>query len=87
MTNESQMETPDPIHDFEEDIKFLVQALQDSFEADAAQAKVDDHNNLLYIEIEGLQEYSDEEIEEIAGPILEELDLDFEEILLVPLSP
>ena len=81
------METPDPIHDFEEDIKFLVQALQDSFEADTAQAKVDDHNNLLYIEIEGLQEYSDEEIEEIAGPILEELDLDFEEILLVPLSP
>lgn len=80
------METPDPIHDFEEDIKFLVQALQDSFEADVAQAKVDDHNNLLYIEIEGLQDYSDDEIEEIAGPILEELDLDFEEILLVPLA-
>jgi hypothetical protein len=45
-----------------------------------------DQNNLLYIEIEGLQDYTDEEIEEIAGPILEELDLDFEEILLVPLS-
>ncbi|HBD42104.1 MAG TPA: hypothetical protein DEF03_03280 [Bacteroidetes bacterium] len=77
---------PDALDAFHEDIQTVVQALKDSFEADAAQAKVDDHNNLLYIEIEGLQDYTDEEIEEIAGPVLEELDLDFEEILLVHLS-
>jgi ATP-dependent 26S proteasome regulatory subunit len=77
---------PDALDAFHEDIQTVVETLKDSFEADAAQAKVDDHNNLLYIEIEGLQDYTDEEIEEIAGPILEELDLDFEEILLVPLS-
>jgi hypothetical protein len=36
--------------------------------------------------LEGLQDYEDDEIEEIASPLLEELDLDFEHIYLLPIE-
>jgi hypothetical protein len=71
---------------FSEDLAVLVQALRESFESERARYFVDEIHEVLYIEIEGLEEYSPEEITEIASPLLEELDLDFEEISLVPLS-
>lgn len=71
---------------FEEDIRFLIDALQESFEATEARYHIDEVHDALYIEIEGLEEYSEDEIQEIASPLLEELDLDFEEIYLVPLG-
>lgn len=70
---------------FEEDLQYLIKILMDSFESTDAQHFVDDHNEILYIKLEGLQDYEDHEIEEIANPILEELDMDFEEIILLPL--
>ena len=71
---------------WQEDIEYLVKILKESFESTDTTYCVDEINNLLYIELEGLDEYSEEEIVEIAGPVLEELDLDFEDILLLPLS-
>lgn len=70
---------------FDEDLRILIHALKESFEADDARYHIDEVHDALYIEIEGLDEYSEDEIQEIASPLLEELDLDFEEIYLVPL--
>lgn len=70
---------------FEEDLQFLIKTLKESFESTDAQFYVDEHNDTLYVKLEGLDEYPDEEIEEIASPIFEVLDLDFDEIILLPL--
>jgi len=70
---------------FEEDLQFLIKTLKESFESTDAQYFVDDHNDTLYVKLEGLDEYPEDEIEEIASPIFEILDLDFDEIILLPL--
>lgn len=70
---------------FEEDLQFLIKTLKESFESTDTQYFVDDHNDTLYVKLEGLDEYSEDEIEEIASPIFEVLDLDFDEIILLPL--
>ena len=59
---------------FEQDVDLLVQALKDSFESTDAIYLLDHFNNPLYVNLEGLAEYSEEEIEEIAAPLLEELE-------------
>jgi len=71
---------------FEEDLKLLIKTIQDSFEAEKIRHFLDDRRNTLYVEIEGLDEYTQEEIAEIANPIFDELDLDFDEIALLPLQ-
>lgn len=70
---------------YQEDVQFLIKTLKDSFESTDVQFYIDEHNDTLYVKLEGLEEYPDEEIEEIASPIFEVLDLDFEEIVLLPL--
>jgi len=70
---------------FEEDVNFLVGTLKESFESSDVRFFIDEQNDTLYIELEGLNEYSEEEIEEIASPILEIMDLDFDEIIILPL--
>jgi hypothetical protein len=70
---------------FEEDVQFLVDTLAKCFESVDAEFYIDEHNETLYIKLEGLQEYSEAETEEIAGPVLEEIDMDFEQIVLLPL--
>jgi len=40
----------------------------------------------LYVELEGLSDYSEEEIIEIAEPVLDVIELDFEDVILVPLT-
>ena len=69
-----------------EDVEYLVQILKESFESTDAAYSIDEMNDTLYVELEGLDEYPDEEILEIAEPILEEIDLDFEDIILLSLS-
>jgi len=71
--------------EWEKDVKFLVNILKESFESSEASFYLDELHESLYIELEGLSDYTNEEISEIAGPILEELDLDFEDIILLPL--
>ena len=69
---------------FEEDLNVLVETLKESFESSDAEYHIDEVNETLYIKLEGLDDYSQTEIVEIAGPILEELDMDFEEIVFMP---
>lgn len=79
-------ETEQEYQAWHEDIEYLVKILKESFESTDSSYYVDEMNEILYVELEGLDEYSEEEIVEIAGPVLEELDLDFEDIILLPLS-
>jgi len=69
---------------FESDLSILLEVFKKSFETDRIRHFFDDNENSLYIEIDGLEELSSSEIEEVAGPILEELDLDFDEVILLP---
>jgi len=71
---------------YEQDIKLLVDTLRKCFNAQKARYSVIGHQNILYIEIEGLDELSPEEISEVAEPVLDELDMDFDEISLLPLK-
>jgi len=71
---------------YEQDIKLLVDTLRKCFNAQKARYSVVGHQNILYIEIEGLDELSAEEISEVAEPVLDELDMDFDEISLLPLK-
>lgn len=71
---------------YEQDIELLVDTLRKCFNAEKARYNVVGHTNTLYIEIEGLGELSPEEISEVAEPVLDELDMDFDEISLLPLK-
>ncbi|MEX0769799.1 MAG: hypothetical protein WD035_03645 [Balneolaceae bacterium] len=79
-TNESEFEA------WQEDVEFLVKILADVFESTDYRYYLDEMNQTLYIELEGLGEFEENEIEELAGPVFDELDLDFEDIILVPLD-
>jgi hypothetical protein len=70
---------------FIEDVEFLIKTLKESFESTDAEFFIDEQNEILYVKLEGLNDYNEDEIEEIATPVLSELDLDFEEIILLPL--
>jgi hypothetical protein len=82
----SEQNEEEALSAWQEDVEFLVNILKESFESTDVNYSVDEHNNVLYVELEGLQDYSDEEIIEIAEPIFETADLDFEDIILLPLS-
>ncbi len=71
---------------YEQDIELLVDTLRQCFNAEKARYSVVGHQNTLYIEIDGLEGLSAEEISEVAEPVLDELDMDFEEISLLPLK-
>lgn len=71
---------------YEHDIELLVDTLRKCFKADKARYNVVGHQNTLYIEIAGLEELTPEEISEVAEPVLDELDMDFDEISLLPLN-
>lgn len=71
---------------YSRDIEVLVDTLRQCFGAERARYNVVGHQNTLYIEIEGLDELSAEEVAEVAEPILDELDMDFDEISLLPLK-
>jgi len=78
--NESELE------EWEKDVEYLVSVLKESFESTDARYSVDDLNDILYVELEGLDEYSEEEIIEIAEPILDIIELDFKDVILLPLT-
>lgn len=70
---------------YENDLEILIKTIKESFESTDAEYHIDEMNEILYIKLEGLEDYSQDEIVEIAGPILDELDMDFEEIIFLPL--
>ncbi|SHE90837.1 hypothetical protein SAMN05443144_10482 [Fodinibius roseus] len=71
---------------YEQDIKLLVDTLRQCFNAEKARYNIVGHQNALFIEIEGLDALSAEEISEVAEPVLDELDMDFDEVSLLPLK-
>jgi hypothetical protein len=71
---------------YEQDIELLVDTLRKCFNAKKARYSVVGHQNTLFIEIDGLDELSPDEISEVAEPVLDELDMDFDEISLLPLK-
>lgn len=76
----------DDFQAFQEDVEFLIDTLKKIFESNEIRYTVNTDTDSLFIEIKGLEEYSDEEIEEMAAEVFEELDLDFDEIALFPLT-
>ncbi|HLR31768.1 MAG TPA: hypothetical protein VK074_04725 [Fodinibius sp.] len=71
---------------YEQDIKLLVDTLRQCFNAEKARYNIIGHTNSLFIEIEGLDALTPEAISEVASPVLDELDMDFDEISLLPLK-
>lgn len=71
---------------YEEDLELLVDTLRQCFEAESARYYVVGHQNALFIEIEGLELLEQDLIEQVAGPVLDELDMDFDEIALLPMK-
>ena len=71
---------------YEQDVELLVDTLRKCFDAEKARYSVVGHQNTLYIEIEGLDELDADTISEVAAPVLDELDMDFDEISLLPLK-
>jgi len=82
----SEQNEEEALSAWQEDVEFLVNILKESFESTDVKYSVDEQNDILYVELEGLQDYSDEEIVEIAEPIFETAELDFEDIILLPLQ-
>lgn len=68
----------------EYDLKLLVDTLRKCFDAQKARYHLSD--NTLIIQIVGLEKLTEPEITEVAEPVLEELDMGFDEILLLPLN-
>lgn len=71
---------------YEQDIELLVDTLRQCFNADKARYSIVGHRNALFIEIEGLDTLTHDEISEVAEPVLDELDMDFDEVSLLPLK-
>jgi hypothetical protein len=74
----------DELQAFQEDLEVLVNTLKEAFEADKIRYSIEAETETLYVEISGLEDFSEDEIVETAGEILEELYLDFDEIILLP---
>jgi hypothetical protein len=74
----------DDLDRFENDVVRLTDALKMAFKSANVRWFNHEQTDTLYVEIEGLENLSDEEIEIIATPIIDATDLDFEEIILLP---
>ena len=79
-------ETESDYQEWIKDVEYLVKILKESFNSTDAQYNIDEMNDTLYVELEGLEEYPEEEILEIVEPIFDIIDLDFEDIILLPLK-
>lgn len=79
---------PDAPEAFEKEIRQLVDTLSDRLGGSGASRwYYDEPSETLYIELECLTGIPEDQIEDVAGPILEAADLDLEEILLLPMEP
>ena len=79
-------ETESDYQEWIKDVEYLVKILKESFNSTDARYNIDEMNDTLYVELEGLDQYPDEEIVEIAEPIFDIIDLNFEDIILLPLK-
>ncbi|MEX0681439.1 MAG: hypothetical protein WD097_08665 [Balneolales bacterium] len=79
---------PDPITPeiFESKINRLIESLRTELGNGKSRWYYDEESETLYIELENLHGIPEEIIEEKAAPVLDACDIDFEEIILLPLS-
>lgn len=69
---------------FEKDINDLVDQIKTAFNAEKSRWFLHEQSDTLYVEISGIENFSDEDIDVMLTPIMDELELDFEEIILLP---
>lgn len=72
--------------DFQAELSALADALQALFKANASRWFYEESTETLFVEIQGLESFSEDEIAARAEPVLEECELDLEEILLLPMQ-
>ena len=77
---------PSALDDFKNDMEQLVADLQEAFDSGESRYYYDDQQEILYIELSGLDQLGDEEIETTAEPVLNVYDLDLDEIYIMPLN-
>lgn len=77
---------PNAPEDFETEISALVDQLNEAFGGGKSRWHYDEPTETLFIELEAILKTHPEKIEAIAGPCLDASDLDFEEIILLPLA-
>ncbi len=78
------MSTDDDLTLFENDINELVSQIRTAFNAEKSRWFLHEQTDTLYVEISGIDSISEEEIDALMTPIMDELELDFEEIILLP---
>lgn len=78
--------TPDDIDRFHEDVNMLVADLAGAFNAAEFRHFIQEETETLYVSLKGLETFTEEEIQALAIPILDGNDLDFDEIVLLPLD-
>jgi hypothetical protein len=76
----------DDINLFDTEINELVNHLKSAFNSTECRWYLHEQTDSLYVELSGLELLDESRIEEIASPILDEVDLDLEEIILLPYS-
>lgn len=77
---------PSALDDFKNEVEQLVSDLQEAFDADQSRYYYDDQQEILFVELSGLQNLDEEEIETTAEPVLDAYDLDLDEIYILPLN-
>jgi hypothetical protein len=78
--------TPDDIDRFQEDVNALVATWAEAFKATEFRHFIQEETETLYVSLKGLETFTEEQIQTLAVPILDEIDLDFDEIILLPID-
>ena len=78
--------TPDDLDRFHEDVNALVANLAGAFNATEYRHFIQEETDTLYVSLKGLESFTEEQIQALAIPILDENDLDFDEIILLPID-
>lgn len=76
---------PNAPEEFEADIINLVEQLKSEFGEGKSRWYYDEPSETLFIELESLKNKNEEEIGQKAEPVFDNSELDFEEIVLLPL--
>lgn len=76
----------DDLEQFDQEIKDLVDQLKSSFDSEKARWFHHEPSDTLYIELSGIEKLDDEYVYRIASPLFDELELEFEEIIILPYS-
>lgn len=63
----------------------ITQKLAEVFKTEGIRVSIDSFREILYVRIPGLNNFTENQVDEMTAPILDELESDFEEIILLDL--